>query len=288
MILWYLAGVWIGLGWLSYLVFLLRLGYEWWHMPRGLRRWHRRSEPWWELPVAAVLCLLLAPLAVFVLLHILWTGALFRDLMPAPPYDATPRWFYLVECAGIDDAAELLYRFESKLTRRLRALIACACCRLIWEQLTDERCRRVVEAAETMIDLPGSTAKASEELTAAMAEVDRRWSWRAVFRVRVCEDCLNVRCAHVVYRVEVLQPQLADTLLVLVRDVVGDPFHPLARRQFPPEVVELARACDAGEPVHGVLADALDELGEAVAAQHCRAPVHVKGCHVVEWVLGRR
>jgi hypothetical protein len=52
-------------------------------------------------------------------------------------------------------------------------------------------------------------------------------------------------------------------------------------------VVELARACHEGD--HGLyplLADALAELGEEQAARHCREPSHLRGCHVVDWVLG--
>jgi hypothetical protein len=76
----------------------------------------------------------------------------------------------------------------------------------------------------------------------------------------------------------------------LVREVFGNPFRLLAPRAFPPEVVGLAEACYLAFPgvsdQLAILADALEELGE-VLADHCRQPLHVKGCHVVDWVLGR-
>jgi hypothetical protein len=34
--------------------------------------------------------------------------------------------------------------------------------------------------------------------------------------------------------------------------------------------------------------DALDDLGEWQAAQHCRRGGHVKGCAVLDWIAGRR
>jgi hypothetical protein len=36
-----------------------------------------------------------------------------------------------------------------------------------------------------------------------------------------------------------------------------------------------------------ILADALEELGEDEAAEHAREPVHVRGCHLLDWVLGK-
>jgi hypothetical protein len=37
-----------------------------------------------------------------------------------------------------------------------------------------------------------------------------------------------------------------------------------------------------------ILADALDDLGEREATEHCRRGGHVKGCHVLDWIAGRR
>jgi hypothetical protein len=76
----------------------------------------------------------------------------------------------------------------------------------------------------------------------------------------------------------------------LLRDVVGNPWRPLPARTFPPHVVGLAEACHAAFPDVGapfaILADALLDLGEEEAAAHCREPLHTRGCHVVDWVLG--
>src|SRR5205807_1892065 len=74
----------------------------------------------------------------------------------------------------------------------------------------------------------------------------------------------------------------------LLRDVVGNPFQRLPGRSFPAHVVGLAEASyDAFPKVIDeflILADALDDLGEGAAAAHCREELHVKGCHVLDWI----
>jgi hypothetical protein len=78
----------------------------------------------------------------------------------------------------------------------------------------------------------------------------------------------------------------------LVREVFGSPFRPLRPRAFPAHVVGLAWECYEAFPAASerylILADALDDLGEGPAAQHCRRGGHVKGCHVLDWIAGGR
>jgi hypothetical protein len=78
----------------------------------------------------------------------------------------------------------------------------------------------------------------------------------------------------------------------LLREIFGNPFRPLQPRPFPAHVVGLARECYEAFPAESdrfpILADALDDLGEGVAAEHCRQGGHFKGCHVIDWVLGRK
>jgi hypothetical protein len=67
------------------------------------------------------------------------------------------------------DPAPLLRYVESRFTDRLRLLFMAGCCRRIWDLLTDERFRRVVEVAEDVAD-----GKATElELQAASEELPR-------------------------------------------------------------------------------------------------------------------
>jgi hypothetical protein len=77
----------------------------------------------------------------------------------------------------------------------------------------------------------------------------------------------------------------------LLRDIFGNPFRPRPARPFPAEVHGLAEVCYAAFPEQSpelaLLADALQDLGEEGAATHLREGSHVKGCHVLDWVLGR-
>src|SRR5262249_60604299 len=77
-----------------------------------------------------------------------------------------------------------------------------------------------------------------------------------------------------------------------LRCVLGTPSRPLPTRPLPAEVRGLAEVCYAALPEQSpelaVLADALDDLGEEQAASHLREGTHAKGCHVLDWVLGRK
>src|SRR5262249_22614547 len=82
-----------------------------------------------------------------------------------------------------------------------------------------------------------------------------------------------------------------ETAAGLVRCVFGNPFRPPSPRTFPSHVVGLAESCYAALPEVTdqflILADALDDLGEIVAAAHCRESLHVKGCHLLDWILNK-
>jgi hypothetical protein len=77
----------------------------------------------------------------------------------------------------------------------------------------------------------------------------------------------------------------------LVHCLFGNPFRPLPSRTFPPHVLGLAHSCYEAFPAvrddYKVLADALSDLGEDVAAAHCREATHAKGCFVLDWIVGR-
>jgi hypothetical protein len=108
--------------------------------------------------------------------------------------------------------------------------------------------------------------------------------------------CRNVSRGTVRDGIKVLveKPRLGASLEALcgnVRCVFGNPFRPSQPRRFPAHVVALAEVCYATFPKVAsefvVLADALDDLGEEAAATHCREQLHVKGCHVLDWILGK-
>jgi hypothetical protein len=89
-----------------------------------------------------------------------------------------------------------------------------------------------------------------------------------------------------------IQQEVGARQAALVRCIFGNPFHPLLSGTLPAHVLGLGQTCYAAFPEvsdqYLILADALAELGEEAAAAHCREQIHVKGCHVLDWVMGRR
>lgn len=202
--------------------------------------------------------------------------------------------------------------------RKLR-LFACACCRRIWDVLTDERSRKAIEASEDYADRlitqrqltaacgaaqqvvrkvlnPFMSNTALEQAAQAAHDVAKSAQTipsRAhlmtympggiVNRVTVCADALTPP-----------RPDERQQLAVLLRDIVGNPFRPVTFSSDvrSATVVSLAEAFyhDRAFDRMPVLADALEEAGctdEAILA-HCRGPgPHVRGCWVVDLVLGK-
>jgi hypothetical protein len=82
-----------------------------------------------------------------------------------------------------------------------------------------------------------------------------------------------------------------DQMCAALRCVMGNPFRMRQARTFPAHVTGLAQSIYAAfphvGPEYAILADALEELGEADAAAHCRTDLHAKGCHVVDWITGK-
>jgi hypothetical protein len=89
-------------------------------------------------------------------------------------------------------------------------------------------------------------------------------------------------------RQRAIRPEAETAFL---RCLFGNPWRPLPPRPFPVHVVGLAQsiyaAFPAVSPEYAILADALEELGEADAAAHCRTGLHAKGCHLLDWITGR-
>jgi hypothetical protein len=195
--------------------------------------------------------------------------------------------------------------------RRLR-LFACACLRRVWP-LVEPAVREVVEDLEEFCDgtQPAAALKRLEERARRHGRYSlgvSEWVLRtrsALYSALAGRGDLASRAYYAGYEAaearsraagEAANPHIAgkafseeaDAQVHLLRDIFGNPFRSLKKRKFPPEVLALARAIDAGDgAAYPVLADALAELGEEQAALHCREALHVRGCHVLDWVLGR-
>ena len=201
-------------------------------------------------------------------------------------------------------------RRDRKRDLRKERLFACACCRRLWDRLSDVRSRAVVEAAENYAD--GLIDKAA--LARARVEAVRATRFAPApapgssYSPEAAVECLGnlepydvffactgrVVMAAASYRVNTRRAEEA-VQAKLLRDIFGNPFRPVA---FSPDwrtdtAVSLARQMYESREFSAmpILADALQDAGcndEAILS-HCRdaEQVHVRGCWVADLVLGK-
>jgi hypothetical protein len=196
-----------------------------------------------------------------------------------------------------DVANDHSFRFGEKWARKLR-LVACACCRRVWHRITDERSRQAVEYAERF----------------AEGTIDNRKLEEA--HQRGCEVVREVGILHPVHAAAYTATPLAGHAayfafqdaheegesfecksqwqMALVRDVLGNPFRPVALDSawLTSNVTALAQSVydDRAFDHLPILADALEDAGcdNADILNHCRQPAeHVRGCWVVDLILGK-
>jgi hypothetical protein len=217
------------------------------------------------------------------------------------------------------------HRFK-KGQRRLR-LFTCACCRLVWGLMTDERARQAVLLGERYAD--GQVSK--EEMTAAHKAQAKAFSPLLNISHQCSPSFCAADCAHIA-TVSLLYPsgdggahfgtqyarfasefssrsslysppeagpstESARLQADLLRDVFGNPFRPPALdpawlRRDQGTVVKVARAIYEGPAFERlpVLADALEDAGcgEEQFLGHLRsAGPHVRGCWAVDLLLGK-
>ncbi len=185
--------------------------------------------------------------------------------------------------------------------RKLR-LFACACCRRIWPQLTDERSRRAVEVAERYADGAAgrqeiAAARAAARRAAAeaggpaMAQTAAWYAARTALKYSVWDLAWYVAWYAARAATGRAGPWEAERReqAALLREILGDPFRVVAMpRAWPAPVAALARALYAGEDGRGRLADALSDAGYSVLADHFRTPDHPRGCWALDLILGKR
>jgi hypothetical protein len=225
-----------------------------------------------------------------------------------------------------DPTAMCQHAFKSTRSQRLPSphrkvrLFSCACCRLVWSLLTDERSRQLVEISERFAD---GEAKKSE-----LARADRAGAEVAVAlklprepRGLVAkgkhppqlaaemavwaghdsnQDVIEMTAITAEQLIKALK-KLNDLTLIeslksragLFRDIFN-PFHPVALNPswLNATVVSLAKQMYDSRDFSAmpILADALQESGcdNETILQHCRNPgPHVRGCFVVDLLLGK-
>jgi hypothetical protein len=202
--------------------------------------------------------------------------------------------------------------------RKLR-LLACACCRRVWDLLSDPRSREAVETGERYVDGRAGErdmAAARAEAMTALKETASQAAWAAYWAVnRRASESVWHACAAAAGAVltaagraaeaggtdqaaawHAARSAVARDQAGLVREVFGNPFRPPAvdpawLKWAGGTVASLARAAyqERSFDRMPVLADALEEAGcaDEVILSHCRQPgEHVRGCWVVDRLLG--
>jgi hypothetical protein len=221
------------------------------------------------------------------------------------------------------DPDPMLGLLRGKASDRKLRLFACACCRRIWDLLSDERSREAVEVAERYADGLTEQAEVRQALEVAPMPVwpesgPEQFNWRLVTKA-IAADLTDPR-TYVWLTAEVGVPELTPAVIAakwsehgasfvaapcqagLLRELFGNPFRPttLAPAWLTADVANLAQSAyqernlSAGtlEPVRlAVLSDALEEAGctDAELLSHLRGPgPHVRGCWALDLILGKQ
>jgi len=218
------------------------------------------------------------------------------------------------EWLACTDPQQILEFVRDRASDRKRRLFTCACCRRVWDALTDQRSRSAVEAAERYAD-----GLAGREELAAQAEAAEAPA-SAVASARAREAVVSL-VPHVTQAALAAAGERADATIwaawatseatrvpdqerrhqcALLRDLFN-PFRPVTPEPAwsTPQVVALAQAAHEQRELPAgtldtarlaVLADALEEAGcdQADLLAHLRGPgPHVRGCWAVDLLLGR-
>jgi hypothetical protein len=202
--------------------------------------------------------------------------------------------------------------------RKLR-LLACACCRLCWDELPDERCRRVVERAESFADAGAShldlvdAARAAHTVIKELLErhpfyprpltpadvalyrADAAWRAADLSPLPVSVPLTAERAAA--HFDPARQADLEAAQVRAVRDLFGNPFETVAVDRpwltwNDGTVPRLARASYDQRAFDRlpILADALEDAGcaDVRLLAHCRdGEAHYPGCWVLDLLLGK-
>ena len=212
-----------------------------------------------------------------------------------------------------DPTPMLRFLRERGIGERKSRLLACACCRRIWDLLTDPRSRAAVEIAERFADDEATmrelwTAKRDAVSATGIAANAAYWAASAkpssplLNAFDAASDALARKAVgdarHDAAALwDAVQGQSQRFQAALVREVVGDPFrdYPLDPHWLAWEggtVVQLARGIyeDRAFDRMPILGDALEEAGCSYDAvlEHCRSGgEHLRGCWVLDRVLGK-
>ncbi len=217
------------------------------------------------------------------------------------------------EWLACTDSRPLLKEVSRKISDRKMRLLICACCRRVWDLLTDNRSREAVEVAEQYAD--GSANRA--DLIAGRRKADAAYQWArkqhgpAAFRL-FCAAHLALQATSTAEKVR-FDPREDEFLrgakerkekterkarCDLIRDIMGNLFRPVTADLSwltwkDGTVVNVAQAIYDERRFSDmpILADALEEAGcnNADILNHCRYQgEHIRGCWLIDLLLGKK
>jgi hypothetical protein len=219
------------------------------------------------------------------------------------------------------DPEEMEFFLGSRLSHRRLRLFGCACVRGVWKHLPEDALRQAIETCERFADGLATV----EELTAAKALADATYQGMgdiisdhsAIAVAGLCEqepwfpmgDGSSAGISAVAAEAwsdeetpwHVAWAHAKKAHSKLLRDICGNPFHPIVINAvwLTPAVTTLASAAyeelalPSGELDYARLAglaDALVQAGcqDAATLGHLRSPGrHVRGCWAVDAILGK-
>jgi hypothetical protein len=200
-------------------------------------------------------------------------------------------WTYCIDPGAME-------RFlQQKTSARKARLYACACCRHIWEVMTDARSRHAVEVAEAYADGRAT----AEQLRLAHTGADEA-AFNYIYDVLNMAEIASSDHLELSGYIAATAANHApgDNLVPycdFLRCIYGNPFrHQEVGRQAGEwrrgAVWHLARAVDqlADFTILPILADALEDVGctDPEVLGHCRGiGPHVRGCWVIDLLLDK-
>jgi hypothetical protein len=216
-------------------------------------------------------------------------------------------------CSNCQQNANSTPRFSARKYR----LIGCACCRVIWDDLTSATQRRAVEVAERFAEgaadaealrqawqqatTPGGTTAsqyAHESLLGTVGQVVGRRHELHCRRLgaKPSYTSWGQQTQQPPPEVDALDAEAKRKLCDAIRDVAGNPFRPVT---IEPGWLDAnngqARAIARSIDEEGrfaelpVLADALEDAGcsDEPILTHARQPNHYRGCWLIDAILGK-